>query len=351
MGAIKSNRFSMARAETARQEGRYEDALGLYAGVAEGAGDGSEAIRADALRGAGICHLALSDWDAAQRAYEASLAAAEAIRDDTLMGKALNGLAAVEFERGDWFFARRLYREARRHARDANNRLLLAQIENNEGAMLAARGEREDAEECFRRALRAFDDLASHPCASRTLNNLGLVLAAQRRFIEAETAYQDALREAERRGDRFFVTVVSVNRARLELERDRAHLALSLGSAALDLAREMDYEPTVASGLCLMGEVSLELGDFGGATRFLRQALDHSSEHRAPLVEAETWVTIARLYVAQNDTSRAIDTLRHARTRYSELGASPEADRILNRIEELRESLPLEVAQHGFAVA
>lgn len=353
MARVKPDRFSMSRAETARHEGRYQEALALYREIAERAAGGPEtaALRADALRGAAICRLATSDRDGAQHDYEASLAAAEEIRDDTLMGKALNGLAATEFERGDWFFARRLYREARRHARDANDRLLLAQIENNEGAMLAARGERQEAEECFRRALRAFDDLASHPCAGRSLNNLGLVLTAQRRFIEAETAYQEALREAERRGDAFFVTIVSINRARLELERDRAHLALSLARGALDLARRSEYAPAIANALCLMGEVSLELNDFVGATRFLRQALDHASGHGAPLVEAETWVTIARLYLAQKDTERAVDTLRHARTCYRDLGASPEADRILNRIEELRESLPLEDLARGFAVA
>lgn len=353
MGIGESDRITLARAQANRLEGRFDEALEIYEQVARRCRDRPNAapIRADAHRGAGICHLARSDWDGAQREYEASLEAAEEIRDDTLMGKAFNGLAAVEFERGDWFFARRLYREARRHARDANDRLLLAQIENNEGAMLAARGEREDAEECFRRALRAFDELASHPCATRSLNNLGLVLAAQRRFIEAETAYQDALREAERRSDWFFATVVSVNRARLELERDRPHLSLSLARAALEKAQETEYVPAIASALSLMGEVSLDLDDFVGATRFLRQALDHASERRAPLVEAETWVTIARMYLAQKEVDRAIATYRHARTCYSELGASPEADRIMERIEELRKHLPLDDVQHGFAVA
>ncbi|MBW3660120.1 MAG: tetratricopeptide repeat protein [Gemmatimonadetes bacterium] len=341
----------MARADAARQEGRFEEALKAYVEIAGQAerDPRAGAVRADALRGAGICRLAMSDWDGAQEAYEASLAAAEAIRDNSLIGKAFNGLAAVEFERGDWFFARQLYREARRHAREADDRRLLAQIENNEGAMLAARGEREAAEYVAGKLAEVgLDPQLFEP--ARTMNNLGLVLAAERRFIEAESAFQDALREAERQGDRFLGTTVSINRARLELDRDRPHLALSLARSALDLARERDYKPAAASALCLMGEVSLELNDFVGATRFLRQALDLSSDRQAPLVEAETWVTIARLYCAQNDTPRAIDTYRHARMCYRELGASSEAERILNRIEELREILPIE-AERGFAVA
>lgn len=342
------DRISLSRAAAARAERRFEEALAIYEGVAEGAGGSARA--ADALRGAGICLLAMSRWDEAKDAYEASLETAEALEDATLVGKAFNGLAAVEFERGDWFFARRMYREARRHAREAQDRLLLAQVENNEGAMLAARGDPEAAEESFRRALNTFEDLESNPCATRTLNNLGLVLTTLRRFVEAETVYDRALRETARQGDRLFGIVVSVNRARLELERDRAHLALSLAREALDLAREVEYGPAEAGALCLMGEVSLELADLVGATRFLHQALEASAERKAPLVEAETWTAIARLYVAQNDLPRAMDTYRHAQTRYRELGAGPEAERIHRRIEELRESLPADV-DRGFAVA
>lgn len=352
MALRDEGRFALARAETARHEQRFEDALALYEEVVE-ASEGDDrhaAARADALRGMAICHMAASSWEEAKDAYEASLDLAESLGDDTLIGKAYNGLAVVEFERGDWFFARRMYREARRHARVADDRLLLAQIENNEGAMSAARGDAETAEECFRRALNAFHDLESHPCATRTLNNLGLALTALRRFVEAETVFDRAIRETARRGDRFFGATVAVNRARLELDRDRPHLALSLAREAMDLAREHEYRSAEAAALCLMGEVSVELGDTVGATRFLHQALQASVDRQAPLVEAETWVAIARLYLAQRELERATDTYRHAQTRYRELGASLEAERIHRRIQELREMLPLDL-ERGFDVA
>jgi tetratricopeptide (TPR) repeat protein len=334
-GGLAGALEALSRGEAARRENRPLDALEACRQAAELAGASPEgaAIRADALRGAGIALMSLAEWEEAASAYRGSREAARELADDRRLGLAETGLAAVAFQRGDWIAAETHYRTARTRAEAAGDARLLTQIDNNEGTLHAARGDAPRAEICFRRALARFEDLGEHPGAARAWNNLGMTLVAQTRWDEAAAAYRAAQEHCKREGQVEFSAQVLINRARLELERGSPMEAHSLAEAAWTLADRLNDGPVAAGALCLLGEVARSLGDPVGATYWFRRSLARSDRGRAPLIEAETWEQIGRLYLDRGETERAVSTWQYARHLYRGLGAVTQVDRLLDRIE------------------
>lgn len=328
-------RDELAAADAARAEGRWDAALEAYGRAARlGADDpAGGAVRADALRGSAIVRMAGSDWLAADEDLRESLEEARRIGDEERRGKAENALAAVAFERGDWRSARQRFAAARRHAEATEDVALLAQVEQNEGALHAARGDRERAEACFRRALETFEALGSHPCAARVWNNLGLALMAGERLDEARDAFDRAMEECRRQGDELLAVKVVINSGRLALRRGRPNEAQRRALKAWAYASGLGEGPVAAGTLCLMGETALAQGDWIGATRWFRQALERARDRKAPLIEAEIWVQVGHLSALLGNRERAVNSWRYARHLYRLLGAEPEVERILDLIE------------------
>jgi tetratricopeptide (TPR) repeat protein len=335
--AIESARQAIARAEAAAREDRTDEALAGYAEAASLPLDDAAglAVRADALRGAGIVHQSRAAWSEAERSFLLSRQVAIELDDDVRVGRAENCLGAVAFESGDWPAAERHYAEARHAAEAAGDLELLAQLENNVGTVLAARGERVKAEAAFRRAIERFEKLEKHPCVARVLTNLGLVLVQQGRLPQAATAYERALAECKRHGDAMFATKILINQSRMFLARKDGIQAHAAAMKAWAFARRLEDGPVAAGALCLLGEVALAFRDHVGAIYYLRRALNLAAREKAPLVEAETWVQIGNLYYEQGKLTRAIDTWRFARLCYRRLGADPEDARLEARIDSV----------------
>jgi len=343
--AIEAARQAIVRAEAAACEDRVDEALALYAEAGGLPLDDAAglAVRADALRGAGIVHQSRAQWTEAQRHYQLAREVAIELGDDVRIGRADNCLGAVAFESGDWPAAERHYAEARRAGEAAGDLQLLAQLENNVGTMLAARGEREEAEAAFRRAIERFEKLGSNPCVARVLTNLGLVLVQQGRLPLAATAYERALAECKRHGDAMFAAKILINQSRMFLARKDGIQAHAAAMKAWAFARRLEDGPVAAGALCLLGEVALAFRDHVGAIYYLRRALNLAARDKAPLMEAETWVQIGNLYHEQGKLARAVDTWRFARLCYRRLGADPEDARLAERIDSVeREAKTLE---------
>lgn len=339
---IAAARRALLRGNAARMENQPLEAVRAYREAVELADASAEgtAVRADALRGAGIALLSLADWEEAASAYRESREAARELQDERRLGLAETGLAATAFQRGDWRGAEIHYETARSRAEAAGDPQLLAQIDNNEGTLHAARGDSARAELCFRRALARFEDMREHPGAARAWNNLGLALTAQARWVEAVEAYAAAQEHCDREGQVEFSAQVLINRARLALERGRPVEGHSLAEAAWSLAERLDDGPVAAGALCLLGEAARGRGDAVGATYWFRRSLARSDRGRAPLIEAETWEQIGQLYFDRGETERAISTWQYARHLYRTLGAVTQVDRLLDRIERHSSSAP-----------
>ena len=334
--ALEEARQAIAKAQSAAHDECHDEATRWYGVAIERAGAdvAGLAVRADALRGAGIVHQSRAEWSEAERDFLAAREAAVLLGDEARIGRAENCLAAVAFERGDWTSATRHYDAARASAEACDDAELLAQIENNAGTLLAARGEYTSAEAAFRRALERFSNLEQHPCGAKVLNNLGLVLVRQGRYPQATIAYDRALEECKRRGEALFATKILINQARLALARQNPIQAHAAAMKAWTFARRLKDGPVASGALCLLGEVALGLRDFVGAIYYLRRALKLAADNKAPLIEAETWVQIGNLYQEQGQKQRAIDTWQYARLCYRRLGADAEADRLGERIDE-----------------
>lgn len=323
---------ALGRAQVARQQGRWEDALSAYDEALEASEGKASSRLADVWRGIGIVQFARSDWEAACAAFRESREVARTIDDYVRAAKALNGEAGAEFERGHWILARQLYDRAYRLARKAGDRRTVALVENNRGILFDATGDHEAAEICFRSTLEMFEDRETHPCPGQTLNNLGLALSAQRRWEEAAAAYDEALHMARERSDRILAAKTRVNRARLELERGCPNRAHREAREAWEAADKTGHTPAEAGALCLMAEVSRRLGDHVGGIRFLKRALDLSLHRKAPLVEAEVWEEVGNLHQSRGENEEANDSWRHAQRCYRELGAEGRVERLERRI-------------------
>ena len=335
----------IARAEAAARSERWTDALDAYehaTRMARTAKDGA-AVEADALRGAAVVRINRGDWQEALRDLAESRLIAERVGDIERLALAENARGALEFERGNWEEAERRYRSARERAGAIEDVSLLMEIENNEGALWAARGDRERAEAYFRRALRRFEELEKHPCGARALNNLGMVLAETDRSQEADAVYARALEECKRTGDLSMAATVMVNRGRLALSVTEPIRAHTVAATAAEIAERLGNGPLVCDAICLQGAVARTQGRWGEAREYLSDALDRSSDGKAPMAEAEAWQELAELEIEMGRTGRAIRALRQARRCHLALGSTAQAEGLEQRLESL-ESETVEVA-------
>jgi tetratricopeptide (TPR) repeat protein len=340
-------REAIARAESAVQQERWQDALEAFRAATELAERAEEggAARADALRGSAIVRMRLGAWQEAVRDIAESRLIAQRIGDERRLALAQNVRGAIEFERGSWEEAARRYAVARMHAGSVRDIPLIMEIENNEGALWAARGDRGRAEEHFRRALKRFEELERQPSAARVLNNLGMILTSAGRYDEAERAYTRALAECKRRADLVLATMVMINRARLALARDEPIRAHTLAMTAQAFAERLENGPLVAEAACLLGAVARSQRRWTEALWHLTVALARSAGGRAPLTEAEAWLERGQLHEEMGQIKDAIEALRQARRCYLGLGSDPEAERLEVRIADLARSAGEEPAK------
>jgi non-specific serine/threonine protein kinase len=131
--------------------------------------------RAQALNGFGLLTWRLSDYHAAQAAYEESVSISREIGETLDVGRALNNLALIVRDQGDYVGAGKMHEESLAIFRQFDQKLPTAIALSNLGVIHHYQGEFEQARLCFEDGLRLQRELGDGSSAQVSLNSLGAV--------------------------------------------------------------------------------------------------------------------------------------------------------------------------------
>jgi putative nucleotidyltransferase with HDIG domain len=326
-----------ARLDEGREEERAgnvtaaEAAYRAACAQAEAAGDRvtqSTALRHMALlqhkRGEAVPALEL-----VRRAYDVALAAGHR----ELAAHALNVLGAFTFEGGDFPGARRHFDSALALA--SGSTVLRARIEQNLGIMATVEGTHEAAMAHYARSLDAYVALGDQRGIALSYHNLGMISADRARWDDADSYFRHALEGAERAGDIHLQGLCLLNHSEVHLAREAVDRARAGVERALGIFDQLESRIDKADAYRMLGTVHRVTGQLESAERHLLRARGLAEEMQAVLGGAETNRELALLYQALGRNQDALSALNLSYQMFRRLNARTELVDVGRKISNL----------------
>lgn len=327
---------ALVRAGEYEEQGvRYSQAHAWYRqalGIAEQLRDRQPEMEA-------LCHLgrleaARGYLDEGARAFQRSLALAEAEADSEHAAGACRGLGDVLFAQSQWVGAEAWFTRGLQYAK--SNRGLAGSLALGLGQTALRRGQPAAAAERLQRALDSFDAVGDIGGVIRTLLARGSMETAQGRTSEALASYREALNRLPLGGaDPVLELAVRLRLAELYLELGRLPDAEDEARRAEDLAISHQQAGSLASVYVIMGQLRGRQGDENGFV-FFEQAIElcRSGEPQRRL-EADVYREYARFRTTMGDRHEARAYLERARELIEPFGDEVACERIDQELRQL----------------
>jgi predicted ATPase/class 3 adenylate cyclase len=159
------------------------------------------ALRALALRGAGILAAEQGDYARAQAVFEEILAMSRELGDRRLTATALNSLGMVAMNTADYARARDFYEQGLALRRELHDAYGEAVVLNNLGSVAQYLGDFAEATRFYEASLVLARQMGDQMGIAATLINLGEVALEQGRYGEADALHHESLKLYQEVGD------------------------------------------------------------------------------------------------------------------------------------------------------
>jgi putative nucleotidyltransferase with HDIG domain len=310
----------LQEARELERAGRIAEAIvGYEATIARAEGSGEAAVLAEALRRLAILRQQRDESAPARMLCARSYEVARAIGDDALAAEALNTLGGLHLATGAPAEARQAFVRALELGR--SRRDLQARVHQNLGILANIQGDVEEALARYQRSLAAYRDCGDeHGCAI-TYHNLGMVSADRGLFAAADTYFRESRVLAERTGDAYLQGLCLVNRAEMDVTRQRFENARQDAEASLAIFERLGARGPKADAYRVIGTVYRETGRPALAESRLRAAIDLAGTTGSVLSEAEAARELALLYQTMGRNQEALSFLNRAYRLFRRLDA------------------------------
>jgi tetratricopeptide (TPR) repeat protein len=286
-----------------------------------------------------LCHLGRLEatrgyLDEGARAFQRSLALAEAESDSEHAAGACQGLGDVLFAQSQWVGAEAWFNRGLQYAK--SNRSLTGGLSLGLGQAALRRGRVADAAERLQRALESFEAVGDNGGVIRTLLARGLMEAAQGNTADVLVSYREALSRLPVAGaDPVLELAVRLRLAELYLELGRLPDAEDEARRAEDLAITHQQQGALVRVYVIMGKLRGRQGDESGFV-FFEQAIElcRSGEPSRHL-EAEVYREYASFRTTMGDRHEACAYLERARELLEPFGDDAAQERIDQELRQL----------------
>jgi len=321
--------------EYEEQNVRYSQAHAWYRqalGVAEQLRDRQPEMEA-------LCHLGRLEasrgyLDEGARAFQRSLALAEAELDNEHAAGACKGLGDVLFAQSQWAGAEAWFARGLQYAK--SNRAMAGSLSLGLGQAAQRRGEHGVAVERMRWALENFAAVGDNAGVIRTLLARGLMEAAEGKTAEALATYREALSHLPVSDpDPVLELSVRLRLAELYIDLGRLPDADDETRRAEDLAITHQQPRWLARTYVIMGKLRGRQGDENGFV-FFEQAIELCrSGEPARRLEADVYREYAGFRTTMGDRHEARAYLERARDLLEPFGDAVALDRIEQELRQL----------------
>jgi tetratricopeptide (TPR) repeat protein len=286
-----------------------------------------------------LCHLGRLEatrgyLDEGARAFQRSLALAEAESDNEHAAGACKGLGDVLFAQSQWSGAEAWFTRGLQYAK--SNRSLAGSLTLGLGQAAQRRGETAVAAERLQKALQNFEAVGDNAGVIRTLLARGLMEGAQGKMAEALASYREALsRLPVADADPVLELSVRLRLAELYLDLGRLPDAEDETRRAEDLAITHQQSRWLARVYVIMGKLRGRQGDENGFV-FFEQAIELCrAGEPARRLEADVYREYARFRTTMGDRHEARAYLERARELLEPFGDEVARERIEQDLRQL----------------
>jgi tetratricopeptide (TPR) repeat protein len=286
-----------------------------------------------------LCHLGRLEatrgyLDEGARAFQRSLALAEAESDNEHAAGACQGLGDVLFAQSQWAGAEAWFNRGLQFA--TSNRALAASLSLGLGQTALRRGQLEAATDQLQRAFESFEAMGDKAGVIRTLLARGLMEAAHGKTAAVLASYREALNLLPvANADPALELAVRLRLAELYLELGRLPDAEDEARRAEDLAIAHQQRGSLARVYVIMGKLRSRQGDDNGFV-FFEQAIELCrSGEPARRLEADVYREYARFRTTMGDRHEARAYLERARELLEPFGDDLARERIDEELRQL----------------
>ena len=290
-----------------------------------------------------LCHLgrleaARGYFDEGARAFQRSLALAEAESDQERAAAACQGLGNVVLAQAEWTGAEAWFNRGLQFA--TTNPAIAGGLFLGLGETALRRGQREVAAVHLGRALECFEAADDEAGIIRAFLAHGRMEAKQGAYAQALSSYRQALTRllppgARGGGDPMLELSVRLRLAELYLDLGRIREAEDEARRAEDIAITHDLPSTVALVYMIMGKLRGRQGDETGFV-FFEQAIELCrTGDPARRLEADVYSEYARFRLALGDRNEARANFERARELVEPFGDVVARQRIDEEIRQL----------------
>ena len=306
------------------------------------------AVLAEAMRRLAVVRYQRDDGVQARELCRRSYDVARHISNDLLAAEALNTLGVLDLKSGSLEDARMNFLRALQLG--GQSRALWARVEQNLGILANIQGELYEALTRYERSLEAYRGARDeHGCAI-AYHNLGMVSADRQLYEEADRYFGQSHEIAVRVGDVYLQALCLVNRAEVDVARQRFEDARRNAEAALALYDQLGAQGAKADAYRVIGMLYRETGRVALAESRFRSAIELAVASGSVLNEAEASRELALLYQATGRNQEALTMLNAAYGLFRRVDARRDLVNVGGRLAELEGTYLAMVREWGESI-
>jgi predicted ATPase/DNA-binding SARP family transcriptional activator/DNA-binding CsgD family transcriptional regulator len=277
------------------------------------------AVRAGALKGAGVLTYMQGDHTAAIALYEESLALYRALSDQPGIVALLNNLGMVAHYQGDYAHAMTRYSEALDLTRKLSDKRLIAVTLDQLGSLAKDMGEYERATLLGEESLSLFRATGDRQSAAAVLGNLANLACLRGDYERAAVLSQESLEQFRDLGDKLNVAGALQNLGTVAYSQGQDERAAALFEEALALSREVGDQWGVAGSLNSLSRLASQANAYERAAAQAVESLLLHQELRYAQGIAASLMLLGGAAWGMGDAEQALQHYRESLTSYQAL--------------------------------
>ncbi len=311
----------------AKAEEEYARAIA----VAEASGQSN--LLAESLRRLGILRHTRGEGAEARVLCVASHEVAVGAGNDVLAAEALNTLGVMLLREGSLVEAKERFLEAL--ALSGGSVEVQARAEQNLGILANIHGDLDEALDRYGRSLAGYQSANDEHGCALAYHNLGMVSADLEELDDADRYFGLSHEIATRAGDQRLQALCLLNRADVEIARQRFEEARRDAEASLVIFDRMGAREQKSTAYRLIGVVYRETGRLALAESRLRAAIELAKNATSVLHEADATRDLAVVYQTMGRNQDALLLLNRSRSLFSQLDARRDLVNVAGKVRDL----------------
>ena len=275
----------------------------------------------------------LSDFNTSLTEYELCMDYYKKLKDPKQLTGIMTSMGVVLVEKGEIDRAESLMQEAKALATEFQLNKKLVKINLNLGNIYHIKGSYDDSLSHLTQTLGLLGEKnGDRSLRARILHNIGLAYKAKHDDKKAMQCFNKSIDLSVTSENYYMKSLTYLEKSELLYRKDDLSAGTALATSAFQAFSEFGDRISIGETYKILGMISGKRKNYRTAQAFLENSLRICKDHNSPLNVGQPQVELARLFLEQGDTGKAIDLLKDAKASFVDMHA-------LDRVTEVESEL------------